>query len=78
VTIQTTDGKKIYGLEFLYGNGWTTGAIHGPYPWGNSGAYLDWKTLVGGTIVSSGQVALQRSFQLGRLLDLETRTASIN
>jgi hypothetical protein len=56
VTIETTDGKKIYGLEFLYGNGWTTGQIRGPYPWGNSTAYLEWKTLVGGTVVSSGKV----------------------
>ena len=58
VTIQTNDGKKIYGLEFLYGNGWTTGDIWGAYPWGNSAAYLEWKTLVGGTVVSSGQVGI--------------------
>jgi hypothetical protein len=56
VTIQTDDGRKIYGLEFLYGNGWTTGQLRGPYPWGNSNAYLDWKTLVAGNVVSSGQV----------------------
>jgi hypothetical protein len=68
VTIQTTDGKKIYGLEFLYGNGWTTGAIHGPYPWGNSGAYLDWKTLVGGTIVSSGQVGIAETLPVGTVV----------
>jgi hypothetical protein len=55
VTIQTDDGRKIYALEFLYGNGWTTGQLSGPYPWGNSGAYLEWKTLVGGNVVSSGQ-----------------------
>jgi hypothetical protein len=54
VTIQTNDGRKIYGLEFLYGNGWTTGNITGPYPWGNSLAYLEWKTFVGATVVSSG------------------------
>jgi hypothetical protein len=56
VTIQTNDGRKIYGLEFLYGNGWTTGQLNGPYPWGNDFAYLEWKSLVGGKVVSSGQV----------------------
>jgi hypothetical protein len=54
VTIQTNDGKKIYGLEFLYGNGWTTGDIWGAYPWGNNTANLEWATYVGGAIVSSG------------------------
>jgi hypothetical protein len=54
VTIQTNDGKKIYGLEFLYGNGWTTGDISGPYPWGNNLANLEWKTFVGSAVVSSG------------------------
>jgi hypothetical protein len=57
LTIETQDAVKIYAVEFLYGNGWSTGDIYGTqtgYPWGNSGAHLDWKTLVGGSVVSSG------------------------
>ncbi len=54
VSISATDAKRIYGVEFLYGNGWTTGAIYGPYPWGNDSAVLDWKTYNGNTLVSSG------------------------
>jgi hypothetical protein len=54
VTIQANDGKRIYGLEFLYGNGWSTGDIWGAYPWGNGNANLEWKTFVGSAVVSSG------------------------
>ena len=68
VTIQTTDGRKIYGLEFLYGNGWTTGDIWGAYPWGNSSAYLEWKTLVGGAIVSSGQIGTTEFLEVGSVV----------
>ena len=68
VTIQTNDRKKIYGLEFLYGNGWTTGEIRGPYPWGNSTAYLEWKTLVGGTVVSSGKVGIAETLGVGSVV----------
>lgn len=71
VTISAADGKKIYALEFLYGNGWTTGDIYGTltgYPWGNSGAYLDWKTLVGGTVVSSGQVGITQYLGVGSVV----------
>jgi hypothetical protein len=56
VTIETTDNKKIYGLEFLYGNGWTTGDIFGTYPWGSNTAVLEWQTFSGGVLVSSGNV----------------------
>lgn len=56
ITISTTDNKKIYAVEFLYGNAWTTGDIYGPYPWGNSSCYLQWETRVGNTVVSSDQL----------------------
>ncbi len=56
VTIGTTDSKPIYGLEFLYGNGWTTGDIYGTYPWGSNTAILEWTTYSGGNLVSSGTV----------------------
>ena len=71
VTIKTNDGKKIYGVEFLYGNGWTTGDVFGThtgYPWGNSDAYLDWETLVGGSVVSSGQVGISEYLPVGTVV----------
>lgn len=56
VTIQTTNLASIHGLEFMYGNTWTTGDIYGPYPWGNHGAALEWQTWKNGSLVSSGIV----------------------
>lgn len=56
-TIQTPTLNLMYGVEFLYGNGWTTGDIYGQYPWGNSNATLEWQTWTGGSLVSSGSVA---------------------
>lgn len=55
VTIETSDSEKIFGVEFLYGNGWTTGDIYG-VPWGNEMGYVEWQTLNGGSVVSSGQI----------------------
>jgi hypothetical protein len=46
--------RKMYAVEFLYGNGWTTGDIYGQYPWGNSNAVVQWQTWRGGVMVSSG------------------------
>jgi len=54
VTIATTDAQKIYGVEFLYGNAWSTGQV--PYRWGSNAGALEWKTLIGGSLVSSGSV----------------------
>ena len=53
--IRTTDSRKIFGIEFLYGNAWTTGDIY-VHPWGNSNAWVEWQTLDGATVVSSGQI----------------------
>jgi PEP-CTERM motif-containing protein len=56
VTIEATDHKPIYGIEFLYGNGWTTGDIFGTYPWGSNTAVVEWQTRSSGSLVSSGFV----------------------
>jgi hypothetical protein len=56
ISIQTTESKAIYGLEFLYGNGWSNGNVNGPLPWGNDNAVLEWQTYNGNTLVSSGSV----------------------
>jgi hypothetical protein len=55
-SIRTTNRAVIHGIEFVYGNGWTTGDIFGQYPWGNSDAVLVWQTWQAGTNVSSGSV----------------------
>ena len=60
VTIQTTDAKPIFGLEFMYGNTWTTGDLSGnpPYsPWGRYDATFEYQEWRGGTMVDSGSVA---------------------
>jgi hypothetical protein len=54
VVVQTTDAKAIRAVEFVYGNGWTTG--DSTWPWGNDLAYVDWETYVGNTLVSSGTI----------------------
>jgi hypothetical protein len=49
--ISTTDSRKIFGVEFMYGNGWSTGTIP---PWGNTPGQVEWQTRIGATIVSTG------------------------
>lgn len=56
VTIQNTNHALMHGVEFMYGNTWTTGNIYGTYPWGNSDAALDWQTFSNGSLVSSGTI----------------------
>lgn len=56
LTIMTIDATKMYGIEFLYGNTWTTGDIYG-VPWGNANALVEWETYLGNTLVSSGSVS---------------------
>jgi len=68
VTIRTTDATKIFGVEFMYGNGWTTGQIYGPYPWGNHDAILEWQTWNGDTMVSSGSVGGAPLLEMGTVL----------
>lgn len=68
VTIHTTDNKKIYALEFIYGNGWTTGNPNDP--WGIPNGVLEWKTWKAGSLVSSGSVGDQWWLDLGTVVGL--------
>jgi hypothetical protein len=67
VTIQTTDSRKIFGIEFMYGNGWTTGDIYG-VPWGNHDAIVVWQTWSGGSMVSSGTIGGGPLLEMGTIL----------
>lgn len=55
-SLRTTNRASIHAVEFVYGNGWTTGDIYGQYPWGNNGTVLIWQTWRNGNLVSSGSV----------------------
>ena len=65
--IEPTDNSTIYALEFLYGNGWTTGDIYG-VPWGNNNAYVDWQTLRSGAVVSSGTIGPNPMLEVGTIV----------
>jgi hypothetical protein len=67
VTIRAADTRKVFGVEFLYGNGWTTGDIYG-VPWGNSSAWVDWQTMAGSTVVSSGQIGAEQTLAVGTVI----------
>jgi hypothetical protein len=56
VTVQTAGLAKMYGVEFLYGNGWSNGDVYGTLPWGNSTIPLEWETYDGANLISSGSV----------------------
>jgi len=63
VTIQTTDGRTMSGVEFLYGNGWpvldTSDSDNaGLIGYGNSTANVNWQAFVGATLVSSGNTVV--------------------
>ena len=68
VTFETTDLTKIVGLEFMYGNGWTTGDIYGPYPWGNHDAIVEWQSWNNGSMVSSGTIGVAPILEMGTIL----------
>jgi hypothetical protein len=55
-SIRTTNLAVMHAVEFVYGNGWTTGDIYGQYPWGNNAAILIWQTWRNGTLISSNSV----------------------
>jgi hypothetical protein len=63
VTIRTTDSKRIFGVEFLYGNSWTTGS-----GWGNNNAWVTWETLRGSSIVSSNQIGPNPTLLVGTVI----------
>ncbi len=54
VTIKTTDGRAMEGVEFLYANGWYNDAVT-----------IDWRAYVGATLVSSGSTVQDRGTILG-------------
>ncbi len=55
-SLRTTNPAVMHAVEFVYGNGWSTGDIYGQYPWGNNAAILTWQTWRNGTVISSGDV----------------------
>jgi hypothetical protein len=66
VTIQTTNFDLMYGVEFMYGNGWTTG--NSTYPWGNPNAVLDWQTWTNGVLSCSGTIGPAGSLQMATIV----------
>ena len=54
--IRAADGVPIFALEFMYGNGWTTGDIYGQYPWGIPDGLVSWQTRRHNAVVSSGLI----------------------
>ena len=66
VTIQTTNRATIHGVEFMYGNTWTTG--NSQRPWGNPAAVVDWQTWKSDVLVSSNTVGPVPMLQLGTIL----------
>jgi hypothetical protein len=67
-SIRTTNGAVIHGVEFVYGNGWTSGDIYGQYPWGNDAAILTWRTWRHGTNVSAGAVGDTSTLPVGTVV----------
>ncbi|MFO0839753.1 MAG: hypothetical protein U1D55_14680 [Phycisphaerae bacterium] len=65
---RTTDGQPIYALEFMYGNGWTTGDIYGPFPWGNHDAVVTWQTWRGGVPASTGLIGNGPLLEMGTVV----------
>ncbi|MBI3834106.1 MAG: hypothetical protein HY287_07230 [Planctomycetes bacterium] len=66
VTIKTTDSRKLFGVEFMYGNGWTMGQM--PYPWGNNGGIVDWQSWNGDSMSYSGSVGGMQVLEMGTIL----------
>lgn len=66
VTIQTTNRALMYGVEFMYGNTWTTGDPQ--RPWGNPNVVFDWQTWKADALVSSGSIGPPQFLALGTVL----------
>jgi hypothetical protein len=66
VIIQTTNRATMHGVEFMYGNTWTTGDSQ--RPWGNPAAVVDWQTWRNDVLVSSNTVGPVPMLQLGTIL----------
>lgn len=67
-TIRTTNMALMHAVEFVYGNGWTTGDIYGQYPWGNSAAILIWQTWRTDTLVSAGSIGDTSTLPVGTVV----------
>lgn len=68
VVIRITDRSIIYAVEFMYGNGWTTGDIYGQYPWGNHLGVLNWETWKNDQLVSSGSIGDTWLLEMGTVV----------
>jgi hypothetical protein len=66
VVIQTTNRALMHGVEFLYGNTWTTG--NSAVPWGRDDAFVPWQTLSNGVLVSSGQLGPNPMLPVGTVV----------
>jgi hypothetical protein len=66
VTIQTTNRAQMHGVEFMYGNTWTTGDLS--RPWGNPNAVIDWQTFKADVLVSSNSIGPPQFLPLGTIL----------
>jgi hypothetical protein len=56
----------MYGVEFMYGNTWTTGDPQ--RPWGNPNAVFDWQTWKADVQVSAGSIGPPQFLALGTTL----------
>ena len=66
VTIQTTNLALMYGVEFMYGNGWSPGLAG--YTWGNPNAVLDWQTYTNGNLSSFGTIGPPGTLQMATIV----------
>ena len=67
-SIRTTSMAVMHAVEFVYGNGWTTGDIYGQYPWGRDDAVLTWETWRAGTNISSGSIGSPGPLPVGTIV----------
>jgi hypothetical protein len=63
----------MYGVEFLYGNGWTTGDIYG-VPWGDPDGQVLWQTYRHGSPVASGNFADTWYLEMGTVIGWSNNT----
>lgn len=66
VTIQATNLAVTHGIEFMYGNTWTTGDAQ--YPWGNANAVLEWQTWLNQALVSTNVVGPTPLLNMGTVI----------
>jgi hypothetical protein len=64
VTIETANSAPMYAVEFMYGNTWSYQGTS----WGNPGGFVEWQTLNGGAVVSSGVIGTNGDLALATIL----------